>query len=283
MAPNIGLIVTGKEALQDFQIFVQTLEMWHKDATLFVYTDSETKLQRVKYKGTIHTREAMNQYVGKRRYEMESLPGIKYDSLFKDYTYEKANVLKWMLETLGSEQIQTEGIWFMDADIAHMAPLPSIPETATLALSPHYIRECDTKKYGYYNAGYLWLNNPKFLPLWTEAGFQSRFFEQAALEDIAEVAKQDGTLYEFPMQVNFGWWRMFQSPKNPVRIQEAFSIFRKEESVGIRYEGKALQSVHTHWNNQGEQALIVFNTWLREFLKKIPSHVPCQRFRSIVG
>jgi hypothetical protein len=281
MGPNIGLIVTGKDARRDFQIFVQTLEMWHKDATLFIYTDSETDIQSIKFKGTIRQKEAMNQYVGKRRYEMESLPGILYDSLFKDYTYEKANVLNWMLETLGNTN--TEGIWFMDADIAHLAPLPTIPAMATLALSPHSIRECDTKKYGHYNAGYLWLNDPKFLSLWTKAGFQSRFFEQAALEDIAEVAKHENTLYEFPIQVNFGWWRMFQSPKNPVQIQEAFSIFRKEESVGIRYEGKALQSVHTHWNNQGEHALIVFNTWLREFLKKIPSHAPCQRFRSIVG
>ena len=122
MAPSIGLIVTGKDALRDFHIFVQTLEMWHKDATLFVYTDSETDVKSVPYKGTIQTKEAMNQYVGKRRYEMESLPGIKYDSLFKDYTYEKANVLEWMLETLGSEQIQTEGIWFMDADIAPWLP-----------------------------------------------------------------------------------------------------------------------------------------------------------------
>ena len=40
--PHIGLIVTGSEALQDFQIFCSSLEAWHPNAILYVLTDSET-------------------------------------------------------------------------------------------------------------------------------------------------------------------------------------------------------------------------------------------------
>ena len=274
--PSIGLIVTGSESLKELQIFAKSLEIWHPDAVLYVATDRETQVETIKFKGEIKVKRTLDDYVGKRRYEMESLPGKHYKDLWTDFMYEKAKVIEWMFDA------EVKEAWFLDADITFLAPLPDIPETATLALSPHYIRECDTKRFGYYNAGFLCMRNRKYLEEWKKAGLTSRFYEQAALETIAESAKLENTLYEFPIQVNFGWWRMFQSVLSPPTILSKFSIFRKEQSVGIRYDGKALQSVHTHWNDKGEYGLQAFNNSFRTLLKKFINHPPIKVFCSSI-
>lgn len=277
MGPNIGLIVTGKEAAKELQTFAKSLEPWHPNATLFVATDDETDIAAIKFSGKIIVKQTLNQYVGKRRNEMESLPGLKYKTMFHDYTFEKANVIEWMLDSP-----DVHDAWFLDADITFLAPLPKIPENTTIALSPHYIRESDTNKFGFYNAGFIWMKNKKYLEDWVKAGKTSRFYEQAALEEIAKKAKEASELYEFPIQVNFGWWRMFQAKENSSQIQSKFALFRNEQSIGLRYDGKALQSVHTHWNNQGEHALRAFNQWFRTFLEKFKNHPPIKVFSKAI-
>ena len=272
---HIGLIVTGKEALADFRIFCKTLEVWHPDATLYIYTDSVTPLDSVKFKGTMNIKVALDAYKGLTRTDMEARPGVKYDSLFKDYTYEKANVLEWMWLLTPS----LTGAWFLDADICHLAPLPPIPATATLALSPHMIRPVDEGLFGRYNAGFMWFKTPDFLDKWRAFATVSRFFEQAALEDIALLA---GTgLYEFPAQVNFGWWRMVQGTATPPDVQARFSLNRADKSIGLRYLDKPLQSVHTHWF-QTTGAAGYFNQWLRQYLERFKSHRPIQTFLRIL-
>jgi hypothetical protein len=271
---NIGLIVTGEDCLKELQIFAKTLEQWHPDATLYVATDNETDIKKVKFKGTIRIKQSLNNYVGKRRYAMESLPGKRYDTMFKDFMYEKTEVIEWMLES-------EDGAWFMDADINILAPLPQIPESATLALSPHYIKTSETDIHGYYNAGFIWMKNKKYLEAWRIAGHESRFFEQSALEDIAILAKQVNELYEFPVQVNFGWWRMFQSSFPSSTIQSKFTIFRNEKSVGLRYDGKALQSIHTHWKTEEKQTQN-FNEWFKNLLTKFKNHPPIKLFQATI-
>ena len=275
-APRIGLIVTGKEALDDFALFVKTLEQWHPTAELFVYTDSETPVSQIKTKLTIRTKQFMDRYKGLNRAQMEKLKGTVYDSLFKDYTYEKAAVLEWMFET------QATPAWFLDADISHLAPLPIIPETTELALSQHMIKPQDEARYGKYNAGYMWFKSATLVPKWKELGHKSRFFEQAALEDLANSLPQ-GALYEFPPQVNFGWWRMQQSTVPQRDIQAKFSIFRGDQSIGIRYDGKPLQSIHTHWFSTTAFECVSFRMWFDNFTTKFKTHKPIQNYRKLIG
>jgi len=276
-SPRIGLIVTGKEALDDFTLFVKTLEQWHPSAELFVYTDEETPIGQIKTKLTIHTKTAMNKYKGLKRPQMEKLKGIVYDSLFKDYTYEKAAVLEWMFA-----QNPLEPAWFLDADISHLAPLPTIPPTAELALSQHMIKPQDEARYGKYNAGYMWFKSADLVPKWKELGHTSRFFEQAALEDLANVLPKEA-VHEFPPQVNFGWWRMQQSTTPQQTIQDRFSLFRGDQSIGIRYDGKPLQSIHTHWYSQTAFECVSFRMWFDNFTKKFKSHKPLNAYRKLIG
>jgi hypothetical protein len=282
ITPSIGLIVTGSNAVRDVQLFMKTLDLWHPNATLFIYTDTATEpaLKAIPTKATVHTKAAMDTYQGKTRQHMEKLPGKHYDSLFKDYTYEKANVLDWMFETQDSQT--PDGAWFMDADISHLAPLPTIPKGTQLALSPHYIKPTDEEKFGKYNAGYMWFKDKSLLQQWRQLGHQSRFYEQAALDELANYV-HPLQLHVFPIQVNFGWWRMFQSAEPAHTIQQTFSLFRKDQSIGLRYDNKPLQSIHTHWFDQSSFESQMFRLWFDNWTKKFQSHKPIQQYRQWVG
>ena len=276
MAPTIALLVTGVDAAKEFQIFCHTLEQWHPDAALYVYTDSATDLSKIKFRGRLNIRAAMDTYKGLTRKDMEAQRGNIYDSLFKDYTYEKAAAIDWAFSTESSTI--AEGVWFCDADITMLAPLPAIPTTALIALSPHGIREVDQRMYGKYNAGFLWIRDPALLAIWRAAGHGSRFFEQAALEQVAAAAAAAaagavGGLYEFPPQVNFGWWRMFQATEAPPAIQGRFTVHRPDKSVGLRYDGAPLQTVHTHWHEKAS-ATGAFNAFFFAVATKFSVHKP---------
>lgn len=280
--PRIGLLVSGPEALADYNLFVATLELWHPDAELFIFTDSSTDVKRAPKSGKVYVKQtALDAYKGKRRSEMEATSGLKYDSLFKDYTYEKAAVLEWMFEVMDTTASASGGAWFMDADIIHTAPLPRIPNDAVVALSPHAIRAADEAKFGHYNAGYMWFKDKSLLEVWKSAGHTSRFFEQAALEHVALEAKAQ--LYEFHPSVNFGWWRMFQSPLSPPDQQKKFSLFRSEPGIGLRYDGVALQSIHTHWFQRDYSATHAFNDWFVRILGLLKVHKPTQQFLRILN
>ena len=274
--PLIGLIVTGTETLNDYKIFVASLEQWHPNATLFVYTDSATDIASVKTKCTVHTNNVLNSYTGLNRQKMEQIKGKEYSTLWTDFMYEKANVIQWIFDS--EPTAARQGVWFMDADITHLAPLPTIPQGTTLALSPHYIRELDQARVGKYNGGYIWFGNPSILIHWKASGHTSRFFEQAALEDLTT----SNTVYEFPIQVNYGWWRMFQSSLQPQEHATRFTLFRPDKSVGIRYDNQPLQSVHTHWYQIDNTATGFFNKFFLDFLNRFKMHKPMANLRSIL-
>jgi hypothetical protein len=207
---------------------------------------------------------------------MEARPGVKYDSLFKDYTYEKAAVLRWIFETP-----RPAGVWFMDADIVHCAPLPHIPAGAELALSQHMIRPSDERLYGTFNAGYFWIGNPALIDVWVAAAPASRFYEQAALEAVADATT---ALYRFPPQVNFGWWRMYQGVESPPAIQAKFSINRTDKSIGLRYDNQPIQSFHSHMADRSTSANGVFNKWLDAYSARFASaYAPLRSWRKAVG
>jgi hypothetical protein len=290
-APRIGLIVTGERTVSDFRIFVRTCELWHPDAILYVFTDSATApaLREIRSRLTVYIRIALDAYSGKGRVEMEAMPGAVYATLWTDFMYQKAAVMQWMFDSAPATAAGTAtDIWFLDADITLLAPLPAVPAAARVALSPHYIREADCRLYGRYNGGFLMMRDRALLDVWRAAGHRARFYEQSALEDVAVAAAATATtadaVYEFPPQVNFGWWRMYQGSEAPAAIQGKFSLYRADAaSSGIRYDGAALQSVHTHWYER-TSATGAFNAWFDAYTARFAGgHAPLRTLRRILG
>ena len=271
---TIATLVTGKQATDDFKIFLHSLQLFVSPLpTLHIATDDATLplLQILPYTGPQHFYTIMNRYTGMDRKEMEA------KGVFKDYTSEKLRVIE--LAFVGAKT----GVWFLDADICFFGPLPTLPATAMVGLSPHYIRKSDTDLYGIYNAGFVWLKDASWVKVWREAIPASRFFEQAALEDLAKaVASDKNGLYEFDINHNYGWWRMFQSPNSPTHQKEMFGINRAI-GAGITVENLPLGSVHTHFL---ERTGITdeFNLFLGKQLGKIEkAHKPAHKLLWFIG
>ena len=274
MEPRIGLIVTGQEALIELNIFIKSLEVWHPDATLFIFTDSKTEIASLKHNLKVNTKVCLDKYTGLKRYQMEQTQGLIYNTLWADFMYEKANVLEWMFST------DSKPAWFMDVDITHLAPLPTVPPDAEIALSRHLIQQRQEERFGKYNGGYMWFKNASLLPIWKAHGHKSIFFEQKALETLVQT--ENPKLFEFTPQVNFGWWRMQQGESSQAQVQSNFSLFRTDKSVGIRYLGEPVQSIHTHWFSKDPECL-AFRNWFDNFTSKFKTHKPLNNFRKMVG
>jgi hypothetical protein len=275
----IVTLATGK-ALQDLKVLLTTIETWYGTScpSVYLYTDDETAGKLPPYKGQLHIKNALNSYTGLNRQQMERIRGNTYNTKWTDFMCEKINALRW---AFSEGNPGSEGVWFLDADICLFGKLPTVPATADLALAPHYIRPSDEAKYGHYNGGYLWMREPEFLDIWAQATHTSRFFEQAALEDVAAAAK---SLYEFPIQNNFGWWRFYQGTQPPQQLAPLFGFNRRnsEGGVGLTFQGAPLASVHTHFYEKSDPYTMEFNKFLLGLLEKLGKHPPAQEFLRFV-
>ncbi len=290
--PIISTIVTGAKAAHEFRILLKSIQLFEPSAKILVLTDPETvhslgEIIKTSNRGTppsskskIHLEIGLEKYQGLSRADMEARSGITYDSMFKDYTIEKATAVEAAFRVWGSEP--NMGVWFLDSDITLLAALPTLPNVTRIALSPHFIRAADEKRYGHYNAGMMWFKDTSLLDVWRGATHGSRFYEQAALEDVAASVKSDTELYELPMADNFGWWRYLQSADTPDAIQRRLRTNRTngKRTAGLMYDGAILRSVHTHlYENTAFNNIILHAL---QILDNVGGHRPAQQLRACI-
>jgi hypothetical protein len=269
----ITSIVTGDKAFNELKLQLFTMSQWHKGdlPTYYIYTDKSTneQLKTLDYKGKIRTREVLEKYKGMARKYMESMKGVKFQTIWTDLMVEKIYCIRWAFEEEGPT---CPGVFFLDSDITLLAPMPTIPEGTDVALSPHHIRKMDTDKYGYYNGGFGWLKDPSFCDTWELETLTSRFYEQAALEEVAKTAKH---FYEIPYEYNFGWWRIYQHETlEPATMFNKLGLHRSPSSAGITYDGKTLCSIHSHFSQKDDFFNRGFCGMIYNKLALLRSHKP---------
>jgi len=281
--PFVATLATQK-SFPDLQIFLKSLQLWNplNPPTVFLYTDAEVAnaVSDINYKGALYTKVVLQQYSGLSRAEMERRPGL-FGSLWFQFMAEKIRLLEWVfiVEATASER----GVFFFDSDICFFGPLPVVPPHATVALSPHMIREADEALYGAFNGGFLWVKNTGALDTWREACNKSRFYEQAALE-VFQSAEHNKTLYTFPVQHNFGWWRLWQGRSAAADIKKGWTIRRDSSHSGILVDGAPLMSVHTHFGPGQLADAAAFNDFVLEKLRLLAkAHAPARALLRILG
>jgi len=256
--------LANKNALHDLKVFLFTLNYWNKEEkpNLYVYCDStiETFLKtQTYYKGKIFIKNALEAYTNYDRKMMEALPGKEFPTLFGDFVCEKMNLMNWVFET-------EQSMLFCDADICFLGKLPVIDTTKKLILSRHMIREYDEKRFGIYNAGFLFVGDKTIPDKWKIYTKSSSFFEQKSMEDLALEFKD--SLDEFPVQNNFGWWRLFQGKESVETLKSKWSLrIGTMESSNIHVEGKPLLSIHTHFRTN-DYVTNEFNKFVLNYLSK---------------
>jgi len=265
----IATLVTS-QALDDFSVFIKTIQLWNGDSlpTIYVFGDAQAELavNFHKYPGQLHFKRCLTPYTNMSRQTMERMPGKHSPTLWMDFQMEKLNLLDWVFKVY--EAASKTGVFYFDADICFLAPLPDVPSDIQVALCPHHIRKRDEGRFGRFNAGYVWMRTPDAVTAWRTACAKSRFFEQAALE-VFETEEWLPRLYEFPIQHNYGWWRLWQGERPPQEILYDWSITKDHpNTAGITVNRVPLASVHTHWYTD-DYATQEFNMIVRNHLNTL--------------
>jgi hypothetical protein len=256
--------LANAKVLDDLKVFLFTLQLWNENQlpNLYIYCDTfiNNFLENQKlYKGKLFTKVALDKYNGLSRIQMEKMPGEMYENRWVDLMCEKMNLLQWAHKS-------EEKILFCDADICFLGVLPEVPDTTQLGLSRHFIRRHDEAKFGTYNGGFVYSASSDIVELWKTATHLSRYYEQAALEELCK----DFKVYEFPIQNNYGWWRLLQGTDSVENLKSRWRIRRNEFCSGISVEDNNLLSVHTHWRTE-DRATESFNSFVLQFLEKLKS------------
>lgn len=267
--PTAIATLCNNRAIDELRLFCKSLQIWmEQPPPIYCYCSSDVQTQIQKdnlgYGAKIHTNVGLDKYATLSREEMERQPSPSgLSNLFHDFTQEKCTLMQWAL----SEEKSQQGVLFCDVDLIWFGPLPLLPVGPTLGLSPHMIRTVDEAKYGEYNAGFVWTNDPKMPAAWRAACRSSRFFEQAALEDLAD-ALPDEQIYKFPIQCNYGWWRMFQSEQTPQQQQKQWSFEQQSDgqTTGITIQGQPFVCIHTHLHTN-DATTQLFNIFVKKQLE----------------
>jgi len=282
---TIATLATGP-ALADLRVLLSTLELFNANPpTVYVFCDSfiATEVLKMKYGGTLYTKDALSAYSAFDRRTMEAMPGKHFKTLWMDFMTEKINLLRWAIVAA-----QTS-VLFCDADICFTGPLPNIPAEAKVGLSPHMIVDRDEKRFGKYNGGYAWFSGVEYADVWWNACATARYYEQSALEDVAAYVKEQGSptaLYEFPKTHNYGWWRLWQGEESSSKLLKEWTVNRPKakESSGICVDGVVLASVHTHFFEATDIPTKQFNAMIMGWLKILSqSHPPARKLLAILS
>ncbi len=287
--PAALALLVNEQALDDLKIFLETMSLWNpiNKPTLYIYCTEAVKLWlqiwKEKYGGKIHTLVALEKYKNLSRKDMELMPSkLGLSNLFHDFTQEKCDLVEWALKSL-SEEERPCGILFCDADILWLSGIPLIRKGKTLGLSPHMIRKHDESLYGTYNAGFLWTNDLNMPQVWRDACKHSRFFEQAALEEVCARTPGDQVV-EFDVQVNYGWWRLYQSSTPLEEQKKRWSIFRNTSGLhsGLCVDDQPVCCIHTHWKTN-DFVTQSFNKFIAEKLKVLSSQPKVKKLMSVLN
>ena len=267
--------LANNKALDDLKVFLFSLQLYNENnlPTLYIYCDTSinTFLEtQTLYKGAIHKKVVLDTYNGLIRSQMEKLPGENYENRWVDLMCEKMNLLEWA-HTL------EKSVLFCDADICFLGALPEIDDSVQVGLSRHYIRSSDEAKFGTYNGGFVFSSSNTMIELWKTATKSSRYYEQAALEELCNTYE----IYEFPIQNNYGWWRLLQGNESIEILKGQWSIKRNNTSSGICVQGLPLLSIHTHWKTN-DSATNYFNDFVLTFLEKLKSVDKTKRFINFI-
>ena len=240
-----------KSAYKDLRLLLHSLELYHKDIPIFIICDKwiNDKIENEKYDLIIHKKIELEKYTDLNRQQMEQ------KNIFIEFLLFKTTVIDYAMSVYNNTL-------FIDSDIIILNKMDLlINKEYDVGLSPHNIFEINQKKFGIYNAGFMYVANKNITKYWIHIiNTTNTFDDQQALDYFEKKFK----VFKFDDSYNYGWWRLFQCD-DPQKRANLFTI----DDDNVYYEYKMLKCIHTHLYQQNDQQTMSFNNLVLELLEKI--------------
>lgn len=186
----------------------------------------------------------LDKYSHINRKEMEA------QGIFTEFLLNKAKIMRYALE-------KENDTLFLDNDIILVNPIQDIKRNTKLGVSRQYLVRESLEETGYFNAGMLWTSSKRVCDDWIKYTETSRYFEQAAIENL--VTKYSH--FEFGEEYNVQAWRQLFNPE-----KTSFELFFSSQSNdNVYYKKKPLRCIHTHFR---DKRFINFNNLVLQHLSK---------------
>lgn len=269
-------LATGN-AWDDLLGLLLSLNKIHSDSVLYLYCDNEIRERVSLFSNylslTVHCKTSLEEFSGKSRALMEA------EGSWLRFMMAKADVMLWALERQGD-------VLFIDCDIVVLKPIYiDEQQNPEIALSPHFIRQEFVDQYGLFNGGVFWSRSIEAVKRWKALMPESRYFDQACLEDLAH----EFSCYLFDESHNLSWWRVYQSDRRPGDELNRLTV---NSSGRLCIDDAEIHFVHTHFRVQSgtigafnreilRLAMRGSQTWLKILLLRLARgsfevHLPSQ-------
>lgn len=232
--PGSYAILFGGEKGMDAIPFLASLAIHHADAHVYISTDTNTYEWYLDHARALSRRLNLHWTLALDRYNMSmGREAMTAAGMYKEFLMEKAAIMEIAL-THHNDTI------LLDADFVLLEPV-YIPAGRgyQLGVSPHFIPATEATKYGVYNAGMLWSNQYSIGKAWRATTKTSRYFEQAAIEDLIKEYRY----FEFGPEHNLGYWRAVHDV-DAGRFYKGLKLDLHTQKVTLNNQRVA--SVHSH-------------------------------------
>jgi hypothetical protein len=228
--PSSFCAVSTKQCMSELVILLSSISYHHPKIPVFIVCDIDT-FNTVE--PLFHNKHEMYWFKDLNKYSNMSRQQMTEKGIWGEFQMSKASAIEYAL------QVYPDTL-FLDSDIVLLEPMKDIDSTKQLGVSRGYIDKETSSKVGIYNGGFLWTNQKGLPDKWRQYTKKSRYFDQAAIEDLVK----EYDTFEFSEQHNLQSWR-FIVGEEPY-IERFFNPTTKH----ILYKDKRLQSIHTHFGEQ---------------------------------
>lgn len=232
----------------DLTLMLKSIEKYQKDIPIYLLCDEIIKQyveENFKHL-QINVKQVLDKYSNKDRKQMEK------EGIFCEMMKLKSKSIDFAMQT-------ENDTLYIDSDIVFLDKLPDVDKSKSVGLCPHFIKKANTDKYGYYNAGFVYVNDKNFSSWWHDAiDIYNKWDDQGTLEE----AINNFSYFEFDMCVDFGWWRLLECDNT----QQRLNMFNLNNQGRITFNGKLVNSLHTHFVNDKFHLTLTFNKFIIEHL-----------------
>ena len=254
MIPSSFATLATKSCAFELVGLLLSLSLFHPRAKIFIMCDSVTKKKISEMTPQPNLKiiweVALNKYTDLNRNLMEQ------QGIFTDFLASKSKIMLRALK-------ESKDVLFLDSDIIVMNTLKGVKDKRKLGVSRQFVNDKILRETGEFNAGMIWTNSVDVCRDWIKYSKSSRYFEQAAIENLVEKY----SYFEFGEEYNVQCWRYYLNP-NPET-----EPFEKNISIGpdnmLLYKNEPFRCIHTHLR---DDRFTAFNSLIISYLNKTKNY-----------